>query len=743
MCFKKNVSFYLFFLCCVVFTFSQTNGNNQTDLIANRINELSKRKAEDLIYIQTNKDIYMSQEDLWFKGYVLDAQFHVPSLRSNLFYLQLLNDKTEEVVWEEKYEIEHGFVDGHVYLDEKLESGNYTLVAYTSYSFFKNTEEFCAQKKIKIFSVNKEELVKDESKEVNSSKIKFSVFPEGGHLVAGFENKLAFKATDLMGYPENVTGYVYENDSIINTFNTSHLGMGTFKCFLKTENKYQIKVNDTWYEFPEVLKEGKLLHLISQTPKYANFKIARTTEQIGEKVFVRLHVRGVTYKILIKTLESKESLIKIPLTDVPNGVAEVTLFNSSLKPIAERLIYIGLDKNLKIETNLSKERYKTREKVVLKLSIKDANDQPVVTHLGLSVYDKFYRNKVESKNILTHYYLSSQLKGNIYNPEYYFDKNNKTRKRDLDLLLLTNGWRSYQWSESNLEKLQPKTNAIIEDPLIGKFKVLYKEKEPKPYFVVVSSGNQTNNTNFIQVNEDKSFKVSSRFLKIGQRGYVYLKPFGEGDTKDYRILVSEVDSDTITKYKKQKQLVYSFKSAPKSLFKEVTPFQYYDGTQNLEEVYIKKRKTPIFRDKLLGQLDSLQKLEPNIETCVCHNGIVNCKNHCPSFGFVSNNVFDGHKKQLTQEELLELYNLTAIKSFYGKRQFFNMTYDEVTVNDPFPDKRNTLLWAPNLVTDQNGEVIVEFYCSDTNSEFLGVIEAVGADGGLGHEAFRIRVNKHN
>ncbi|MBD0825540.1 hypothetical protein ICJ85_16155, partial [Aestuariibaculum marinum] len=138
----------------------------------------------------------------------------------------------------------------------------------------------------------------------------------------------------------------------------------------------------------------------------------------------------------------------------PQGIAEFTLFNSELKPLAERLVYVNPQKQLHINTTLDKTEYKTREKVNLSIKVTDENGLPVIAHLGLSVFDKLYENNQDSKNILTHYMLSSQLKGNIYNPEYYFDENIPLRHRQeaLNLLMLTQGWRRYIWNIENLKE---------------------------------------------------------------------------------------------------------------------------------------------------------------------------------------------------------------------------------------------------------------------------------------------------
>src|SRR5690606_29010336 len=137
---------------------------------------------------------------------------------------------------------------------------------------------------------------------------------------------------------------------------------------------------------------------------------------------------------------------------------------------------IKQDQQLKIKTILDKSEYKTRERATLKIKVTDENEKSVVAHLGLSVYDEIYQNKLDTKNILTHYQLSTQLKGNIYNPSYYFNKDNNNRKEALDLLLLTQGWRRYVWNEENLKKRNLKLQPLISDTLVGSIYLKTKTK---------------------------------------------------------------------------------------------------------------------------------------------------------------------------------------------------------------------------------------------------------------------------
>ena len=130
-----------------------------------------------------------------------------------------------------------------------------------------------------------------------------------------------------------------------------------------------------------------------------------------------------------------ELKIKIPLREFPQqGIAEFTLFDENLRPVAERLVYIHSGKKLYIKTELDKAKYETREKVILKIKVTDENGLPVTASLGVSVSDKLYQNHGDPINILAYCYLSSQLKGNIYNPAYYFDEKNEKHEQALDLL---------------------------------------------------------------------------------------------------------------------------------------------------------------------------------------------------------------------------------------------------------------------------------------------------------------------
>ena len=99
------------------------------------------------------------------------------------------------------------------------------------------------------------------------------------------------------------------------------------------------------------------------------------------------------------------------------------------------------------------------------------------------------------------------------------------------------------------------------------------------------------------------------------------------------------------------------------------------------------------------------------------------------------------KEKLTDEYLMSRFNLIRIKGYYGKREFYQPNYDKESIDDSFPDYRNTLVWNPTIITDKNGEASIEFFCSDLNTKFIGNIEGVSGEGLLGNDSFEFVVKK--
>ena len=755
--------------------------------LAERLHSLSKNAPPEIAYIQTSKDIYETGEDLWFKVYLLDAQYLVPSLLSKTLYLQLLNETGKKVVWQEKYEIRNGFASGRVYLDSDLPEGDYFLA---SYSFFNDSTEFKAVRRIKIktdiISSSTDGIKTGKSKssfitvEKEDSPVQFRTFPEGGNLISGIKSRLAFKAVNSNGEPLDILGTLFADNTPVVKFKSYHAGMGSFDFTPEAGKKYLIRLTepsiDSSFILPEIYPAGISMRLTGKDKDFLTFVVSESPGIEQEDIYLRVQCRGIVYGMISAEL-NKELKIKIPLSGLPQGIAEVTLFNSSLVPVAERLVYVNMDQKLYISAILSGDVYATRGKAALKITVKDQNGNPVIANLGVSIFDNLYKDPLDSVNILTHCYLSADLRGRIYNPSYYFDGSSKERDMALDLLMLTQGWRRYLWDEKTLNKSGEKRQVIF-DEISGIINYPHRHKTVprKQVFVIAFSPNIDNLHALIPADSAGRFTVSADFLKRWETDYVYLKPFGPPGSQltmhqydplslpEFIIGIKLTDPfEIINSCMKNHDLNYPMFVLKKEYETPGGSYKPGAGLVKIKEVTIKGRKQNIIRGKYLGALDSIA----GENDYVCPLGVLNCPRHPPNEPEIITEFHYNPKPQVghqylvmynyntpaesyrvitywlhkySEEDLMKINNLSRIKAYYGPREFYQPDYDKKS-DEHIPDFRNTLLWAPSVVTDENGEATLSFYCSDINTNFIGRIEGVGKDGLLGTGYFKFTVRK--
>lgn len=844
--------FVILFLPC----FSQSkNSVMDIDTLAFQCLSLSQNSPGEMIYLQTSKGIYETGEDLWFKAYMLGTHYFAPSPLSQTLYLQMVNEKTGKAVWQEKYEIQNGFANGHVFLQDTLTEGDYLLEAYTGHSFFNDSSEFNSIRKIIVkkdinprpsftatfnqpfyktgdtikltltaLSEQKEPLyaeiearllqgdkkrgyalattnrqgqanlallpqvsnkglrveirIKYSDKEEQlsfsvpckrGSPIQFNTFPEGGNIIAGMHCNLAFKAVNIDGNPLEVAGTLFEDDKPLLEFISSHAGMGSLKFTPIAGKGYHIRLSlpaiDSTFLLPKVYPKGITMQLSGRDTEYLIINVSQSPGLKKQNVYLRGQLRGIAYCIAGGLLNEKLK-IKIPLKEFSGqGIAEFTLFNENMTPVAERLVYIKPAKKMYIETILDKKKYKTRGKVVLKLKVTDENRQPVVANLGVSVYDKLYLNAGDPKTIMTHCCLSSRLKGKIYDPAYYFNDENNEREEALDLLMLTQGWRRYVWNEKNYKGHGTTNKQVVFDEIMGEVSIKNRGKKNVlgQQVIMVFNPNKNENKDFLIVDTTGQFVIAPKHLKTWQGGYIYLKPLASPELEPRVSLTYPFQ--TINRIRAAKEANYPQPNKTDTI-KEMTARSFLIGSNviELDEVTIKGKIVKPFRDKYIGHLDSLVKADLNSDYVDFH-GSLNCFFHTDPKRHKHRKPIEGerllvyqeydlitgvfwkrkyimyHYPKFTEEELLKMNNLSRIKAYYAHREFYQPNYDKKSESGFLPDTRNTLLWEPLVITDKNGEAIVKFYCSDINTGFIGRIEGVSGDGLLGSDSFEFTVLK--
>lgn len=280
---------------------------------------------------------------------------------------------------------------------------------------------------------------------VAQQQIDLQFFPEGGQLINGMINKVAFKAIDENGNPFDFKGTVEdEKGNKLTSLESLYAGMGTFQISPKVGQKYFLQLLDSSYMLPIGQDSGVALSLADingDGNKYALIKASPDLRGQGARLVLSKNDRQVG---TLNFKFSNRSLWKIPFENMHVGVYRLTILNQANIPLAERLLFANPDESLNVTIETDKKEYQPREKVTATLTVKD--------HQGAAVQGNFSFGAMDSKmgkspmaeqpNLMSQILLKSELKGEIPTPNFYFS-NDPDALPALDLVMLTNGWRKY------------------------------------------------------------------------------------------------------------------------------------------------------------------------------------------------------------------------------------------------------------------------------------------------------------
>ncbi|RYE37596.1 MAG: hypothetical protein EOP48_28465 [Sphingobacteriales bacterium] len=256
---------------------------------------------------------------------------------------------------------------------------------------------------------------------------------------------------------------------------------------------------------------------------------------------------------------------------------------------------------MNITLDIKKRTSHTRDKVYVSVKAADQNGKPVQSVLSVTVFDRYYQRPGVTGNILTYYYLSTQLKGRIYDPGYYFDENNQDRAKALDNLLLTQGWRCYLWNVDELDKIKNRKR-ILTDSTSGVLIARSKKKDRTIQALMAFSTDESEKRMILTDSLGRFALAPEDFVK-GR--WNYLKSFYAGNTE---FTLSMEDQFKNIRELAKKINIEEAEEMP-VLTKRIT--QEQDRTDpkviRLNEVKIIAKKQNVFRDKYIGHLDSLLK----------------------------------------------------------------------------------------------------------------------------------------
>ena len=732
-------------------------------------------EPHDFVYLLPSKEISETGEDLWFKAYLINSQTLAPSDRSHTLYLQL-RTASDSVVWSEKYPLVSGRSNGHIYIGTEWPQGEYFMEGYTKTSFSSDSSQAILPRRIRVVdrvsqmdNISKQ-AIKNDANQKLSSKYRFDLFPEGGHLIYGINSVVAFKATYGNGLPEDVSGIVLEDGKKISTIKTLHDGMGCFSLTPKLGKEYKVFLdNGRTIPFPSIEREGISLRVSKNNAKGISLLVS-SSEDAPQNILITAKQNGMLCCTAEGIVKGKR-VIKIPTEYFTlQGIVEITLFDALKRPVAERLVYVNPEKKLSITATTDQKQYNSRDTGKVCLQVTDASGNPIKAELAVSVFDKAYLYQPGHENILSHCFLSEQIRGNIFNPAYYFDEQNEDRLQALDLLMLTQGWRNYVWD------CEPTPNRPLLADGVSGMQVTKRNINSKTQIIKTSSAN--GDSHFVFTDSLGRFEIAPQLME-DMPGHIYLKPML---TNKYKAKISvENPFDTINVYRLARPHYLTQNQFLESNEDELT-ISSDDDAVLLKEVVVKAKHKSVRRDKMMGYLDSLANADSRGPEWVCvhrdyktneeyrflndyiSDFTMHPDGHCPgrkevpipgeTYLVVKAASVEGDfdhwvitrkmeivypKRIFTDEQLLKMYGMVKTQGYYPKREFYQP--DSFDLQSSSPDPRNLLQWQPEVITDNNGVAEVSFAASDINTEFIGIVEAIDGNGLMGCQTFSFRVLK--
>ena len=241
-------------------------------------------------------------------------------------------------------------------------------------------------------------------------------------------------------------------------FATQHLGMGVFALTPQSGKTYKAKIKsagETGFtvDLPPATEEGFTLALNNTGPDSLYIRVAVNEKTFNEQknsvFYIVAQTGGKAYYTSECKLEGLVYAAKVDKSRFPSGIAQFTLFSQSGEPLAERVAFIQSNDTMKLNLAAPSAIYTTRQPVKIEISASDHNNIPATGSFSVAVINESRVGIDENaeSTIMNNLLLTSDLKGYIEQPNYYFANANDQSKADLDILMLTQGYRRFEWKQ--------------------------------------------------------------------------------------------------------------------------------------------------------------------------------------------------------------------------------------------------------------------------------------------------------
>lgn len=437
---------------------------------------LKQAPIQEKVYLHLDNNCYFKGDTIWYKAYVVKAGDLTYTDMSRILYVELVSPDGLVVERQSVVVSPDGFSCGDFELKDSLYSGFFEIRAYTRWMLNFDVTEHPYWRKDKqmfyssmmakdffrlygtiysrVFPVyERPEIPGDFSEKVVVNRPKTNVdrpmdekltvtfYPEGGNLVAGTKCRVAFEAHNEQGEQVQLTGKIDDMD-----IQTIHEGRGVADIDVPENGKslravFDYRGKKKQFDLPDIVKAGCALRL-SQPDDEVIAKIQLRGLPTDREYMAFVLCRGMLQQAsLLSTDAQGKAEIKWKKKDLSTGVNDLIIMDQDGIPLADRLFFVNNhDYELgEIQVEQSALEYAPHQLVDL-----DFQAPADAGHISISVRDgQSDIPTYDTGDILTDLLLSSELRGFIPHPDYYFEKDDESHAMALDHLMLVQGWRRY------------------------------------------------------------------------------------------------------------------------------------------------------------------------------------------------------------------------------------------------------------------------------------------------------------
>ncbi|RIY10009.1 hypothetical protein D0T11_10695 [Hymenobacter rubripertinctus] len=416
--------------------------------LTRQFSQYARLHPYERLFLHLDRPLYLSGETAWFTVYAVGGPSLGPLALSSVAYVEVL-DAGQQPVLQTQVALTNTRGQGTLTLPASLASGNYTVRAYTRWMQNEGPEAYFHQS-ITLLNTS---VASGRPLAQDSTGPNVQFFPEGGTLVRGLRSRVAFQLTGLPGPGSSAQGQVLdEQGTTVATFSARRGGMGSFLLTPTTAgNRYTAILSHPRLprpvvrRLPSVAENGYVLRVADSGPAQVTLTVQATPDQ-DQTVLLLVHARHQAALAQPLRLTSGSATLTLAKSQLPEGVSHFTLFTTAHQPLCDRLFFQRPRQRLALDARPDKSGYTPREKVRLQLTASSPTGTTTPpAALSVAVYRLDSLN-ADAPPTIDHYLgLTSELRGTVDNPAYYFTATGPEVAEATEDLLLTQGWSRFGW----------------------------------------------------------------------------------------------------------------------------------------------------------------------------------------------------------------------------------------------------------------------------------------------------------